>query len=149
MINLVNQHDDLSCGAACVAMLTGADYNSLVEDDNDYTLMSECLKALQAHGHDAFVVVGTGYFAEDTMLMAVPSLNIAGGMHWVVYSNGEVFDPQDGREGRCSYARKLSPMGVGELIIVKTKYADEYAKRLLECSGLYNISLTTSTQLPE
>ncbi|MCK5601938.1 hypothetical protein KAR91_08720 [Candidatus Pacearchaeota archaeon] len=135
-IELVNQHDDKSCGAACMAMLTGEPYKDILNDASDYFLMSECLKKLRDCGFDAFVVIGTGYFAEDTILMAVPSLNVSGGMHWVVFDKGIVYDPQKGREGRQSYASKLSPLGVGELVVVRTKYADEYDKRLFDLTGL-------------
>lgn len=110
-MKLVQQKDDYSCGVACIAMVTGKPY------DEVRALVSE--HSIGLHPRDVDFLLGQ-LGVEYSRLMypelckcvphiiTVPSLNIVGGLHYVVADVSEgvlcVLDPQRGREGRKFYA---------------------------------------------
>jgi hypothetical protein len=138
-LELVNQHNDKSCGRACVSMVTGIPYSELdiIFTGKRYNVISEVLSELIDCGIPVLVAASVGFFTEQTMIMAVPSLNHAGGMHWIVMHKGKVYDPQKGLPGKLYYDEVDNmPTGCGEIIIINPKHAEALIKLVKKETGL-------------
>jgi len=121
---LVQQHDDYSCGRACVAMATGIEYGSLADTytGRTYYYARDIITQLEDSGLVCLPTAGIGYFPAETMILAVPSLNTVGGMHWIYMSDGHIYDPQEGRKGKLFYSNDgLHPTSCGEVIVINTR----------------------------
>lgn len=109
-IKLVNQIDDKTCVAACMAMIAGVSIErvlKITEDIGEPPFSEETsmigltqLKVLPRRQLENQILHGRIYIAD------VPSLNFLGTMHAVVLDFRdifEVYDPQNGREGKKFY----------------------------------------------
>lgn len=99
-----------SCVPACMAMISGVDQQSIIDDLDRHHGSCGSL-------HDEFCQwVRLGYLPQlvpwnslrhgIVMLATVPSLNIPGGMHRIVIDLRDVltvYDPNKGRDGRRFY----------------------------------------------
>ena len=110
------QIDDKTCTSACIAMLTGRSIEEIIKDFHEDFLDDKIYASsyLQAQGFKVRtypsevknLVYGFVY------LLAVPSLNIPGGLHSIIADIREkdkdpvIYDPQEGREGKKFYKWK-------------------------------------------
>ncbi len=128
---------DKSCGIACVAMVSGIAPSTIERwsgrPETD-ALSIECLLVkVRLHSRLEF---SNQLFEDRVYIVAVPSLNIPGGMHYIVIDtrlfnldeNGPdwiIFDPNWGLEGKKFYTHE-NFKSWGELISVTDP--DEYLR---------------------
>jgi len=137
-VKLINQHDDTTCGRACLAMALGIDYDQFDESITGlrYNILENVIHELKKANKPFIVTVGIGFWPNETMIMAVPSLGISGGMHWIYMENGVVYDPQNGVAGKQYYDVNNLPSGCGEIIIINPKYPEAVIEMMQEKIGI-------------
>ncbi len=102
-MNLVKQREFGECGIACLAMVTGLDYDTVKEIIDDpavatYGIRTEqMLVALHQAGftnpHEIF---GVPADEARAAILTVPSLNHPGMLHFIVWDGSNYFDPSAG-----------------------------------------------------
>ena len=114
-IKLVNQNSDISCMFACVAMVAGKNLSTVVDVANELKIYPPCSMMEFMRLLTCFRILGVPEPLEglrDNALykVCVPSLNSQAGLHSIIIdSRGdryEVYDPQNGMEGKKFYTRK-------------------------------------------
>lgn len=128
-IKLVTQWDQKSCSLACVAMLCGAPQSLVVNVAERLGIRTPTTSLDFRRIMTAFGVMTTPQVAEELFdgfiyKVTVPSLNVARGLHSVIIDcRGDafqVFDPQNGNEGKEFYCSKKplpysSPMLISDI----------------------------------
>lgn len=130
-IKLVNQVDDKSCMAACMAMVAGVTIEKVFEvmQDIHATPYSEyeAMIGLVRLGVLPIQIIGREFPRADLYMVAVPSLNNPGGTHAIIidlrHGCMEVFDPQNGRPDRKYYTRENISGNWCQLMICERVYS--------------------------
>ena len=119
-MNLIRQKDDVTCGIACAAMVAGVSFDVArrkrrkpitngISSREMSRLLSDLGVKFQRRMHPEIR-------RTCPHIITVPSLNVVGGMHYVVmFFDGRwnVLDPQRGRKGKKFYSRNADdPEGV-------------------------------------
>lgn len=115
----ITQSEWNSCASACVAMLLGHKDDRIVWDEwgKDYAAgkhkigIKEYLKknGAKLSCYDSNIVYSESLDLGRVYLVSIPSINIDGGMHYVLWDGREyegnkyIYDPAEGREGRRYY----------------------------------------------
>lgn len=118
-INHITQSEWNSCASSCVAMLLGHKSDRTVWDEwgreyaeNTHKIgIKEYLKnkGLELSCYDSDIVRVQSLELGHVHLVSIPSINIDGGMHYVIWDgrayegNKYIYDPAEGREGRRHY----------------------------------------------
>lgn len=128
-MKLVTQEDDDGCVHACIAMVTGQSYKDVRAVDRHELSMFRVISILSYFGYigepQTYPVLPLT--SATVALVTVPSLNIPGGNHQVVWvaDDLKVFDPNEMRAGRKWYTTQTMKSW-SEVIIVKE---NPYGKR--------------------
>ena len=94
----IHEPDDLQCGQAVLAMITGVDVEKVSEElQNDReTNLKEMKSFLRTHGvwvsEERIPVTNK----EELPLLCMLSLDTPRCWHWSLYSNGVFYDPEHG-----------------------------------------------------
>jgi hypothetical protein len=106
----VQQRGDGDCGVACFAMFTGESYERCREllrfKANAGTSEAQMIGALAYH-FDVRVSRTDGWADAVPGILTVPSLNMPGRLHFVVWTGSEVLDPQQGMAGQRAYTKEM------------------------------------------
>lgn len=97
-IKYIHEPDDLQCGQAVLAMLTGIDVTKIAEECGTVreTKLADMKRVLNNHG---FMMVGERKLANkltDLPKIALLSLETPRCWHWSLYVEGTVYDPEHG-----------------------------------------------------
>ena len=114
MIQFVQQPTHNTCTSACLSMITGIPVADVISDfhndwvDGQKTNPSKfLLKHGFEHSQEKFVW-NNNIYGGHVYLLTVPSLNIVGGMHHIIFDANQeigkrVFDPIKGRPDKTYY----------------------------------------------
>ena len=114
-MNIINQRTDRDCVIACIAMWTCNPYEEILSafegkfgDEwlTKYGVTSDQQGELLRYFGIIPVTISTCP-TECTGILSFPSLNVPAGGHALFWSNGKVYDPQNGREGKKFYTNEM------------------------------------------
>ncbi len=97
-INYIHEPNDLQCGQAVLAMLTGVDINKIIEDceTERETKFADMKRVLLKYGFDLSVERHLADTVSDLPNIALLSLETPRCWHWSLYAFGVVYDPEHG-----------------------------------------------------
>lgn len=108
---MIQQRFNADCAVACLAMFLGVEYEEVAKHCTGWELVRDGMPNFRGK-HLASLFKAAIVFLDPAMLdrarpavLAVPSLNEAGGTHALFWDGTRVFDPNEGREGKFIYDR--------------------------------------------
>lgn len=127
----VNQRTPSDCMVACLQMVTGHQYENLVSLIEHYNDRVPCtpqtsVKILRSLGFNHARRV-LDFFISDVVILSVPSLNLEGKTHAVVWDGRiqKLFDPNFEKPGKKFYYPFDIPPGWGYGVLVHRHPEDE------------------------
>lgn len=127
-IKHVQQECSQSCGIACVAMVTGKPFTDIRKQVESVPISNYTLHTLlNSNGIVAEHAPFLQLFPDEVYIMAAPSLNRGGSMHYIVVDTREtpfkVYDPNVGIDDKQVYSHKtIRSWGV----LTKVTLADDF-----------------------
>ena len=111
-ITLVRQECGQSCGIACVAMVTNKTFSTVRAQTERVPIHHRELdRLLTLNGKVPIRSIYNDLLPDKLYIMAVPSLNIGGGMHYIVVDTWPdsmiVYDPNSGVSDKTAYTPSL------------------------------------------
>ena len=97
-INYIHEPDDLQCGQAVLAMVTGVSVGQVAEELNNYreTNLKEMKSYLSSHGFYVSYERKSAESKSDLPTLALLSLETPRCWHWSLFSDGIFYDPEHG-----------------------------------------------------
>lgn len=95
-MELIKQRTPYDCALACLVMVIGQDYDhvrSKIPDTGEGMYTNEILDTLDAFDIEWDYSKEVPVSDKDTFILTVPSKNVEGRLHSIVYHHGKVYDP--------------------------------------------------------